>query len=160
MIQFKHTIGNLRLLTELFKRIGIIGARNSSANERMKAYFIAHEIVESEGHVVVSGLAHGIDTFAHMGGIGRTVAVLNNLNNPYPKENWRLIDDIMSNDGLIMSPYNQFIVDKKSFLDRDRMLVDVCDEIIVVGHYEIKSGTAYTVDYAEQKGVKVTEIKV
>ena len=158
MIQPKYTNGNITYLDSGYNRIGIIGARNSSTLERRKAYFESMRIY-SEGHIVVSGLAHGIDTFAHMGSIHRTIAVVHNINDIYPKENRKLAEEIIINNGLIISPYN---IDrgKTAFLDRDRMLVDICDEIMVIGYYDYSSGTAYTVNYAEQKGVKVTEIKV
>ncbi len=154
--------GNEDLLDLSYKRIGIIGARNSSIRERYKSFQTA-QVVVSEGHVVVSGLAHGVDMFAHMGGIERTIAVVHNLVKIYPKENIKLSEEIIQNNGLLISPYgtyeDDYKIGKKAFLDRDRMLVDICDEIIIIGNYGYGSGTEYTVNYAEEKGLKISNYK-
>ncbi len=144
------------------KRIGIIGPRDSTIKERMDALKLAESIVY-RGDIVVSGLAHGIDTFAHIGGRNRTIAVVNNLRKIYPKENTKMAACILSNNGLIISPYNsQEDIGVKSFLERDRMLVDICDEIYAIAgelsagaENTIMGGTGYTIKYAKQTGKKV-----
>ena len=73
------------------RRVAIIGTRRPSARGLVEARRWARWVVEEAGAVVVSGLAAGIDTAAHMETIqagGRTVAVVGTpLNRAYPAEN-------------------------------------------------------------------------
>jgi DNA processing protein len=143
--------GNYKLLESDRLRVAIIGPRNSSSQSRIEAMQLGQETV-NRGHIVVSGLAHGIDTFAHMGGIKRSIAVVNNIVKPYPQDNLELLRDIyVKNSGLVLSPYDTD-VGARGFLDRDKMIVEICDEIHAVGIKEEdidqKGGTNYTTRYA------------
>ena len=55
---------------ELFvsKKIGIVGARNASANGKRMAEIISGDLVK-KGYVIVSGMARGIDAAAHKGAL-------------------------------------------------------------------------------------------
>jgi len=160
--------GNEELLGPEYKRIGVIGSRDSTAYDRMRTIGLVADLIDYDNVVIVSGLAHGIDTMAHMSALhhtrdGRTIAVVHNMVKIYPKENIKLSKEIVKNGGLIISPYGTFDDDYKvgklAFLDRDRMLVDICHELVVIGDYNHFSGTAYTVNYAEQKGLKISKYK-
>jgi len=68
--------------------LGMVGARNASANGLRFTENLAAELAVP--HVIVSGLARGIDSAAHKGAMaaGRTVAVIaGGLDVPYPPEN-------------------------------------------------------------------------
>lgn len=153
--------GNEAFLGPEYKRIAVIGPRDSTSYDRLRTIGIVGDEVSYENVVIVSGLAHGIDTMAHMSALsntkdGRTIAVLHNINNIYPKENRALANEIVQKGGLLISPYDKE-VGKNAFLDRDRVIIDICEELIVIGNYNHFSGTGYTVDYAEQKGLKISK---
>ena len=70
--------------------IAIIGCRDASDYGKRVAFNFAYELAK-EGFVIVSGLARGIDTYAHLGAVkanGKTIAVLGSgLKHIYPAEN-------------------------------------------------------------------------
>ena len=88
--------------------IGVVGSRRCSTYGANAAEMLARDLAE-RGVCVVSGLARGIDTAAHRGalrGKGRTVAVLGTgLDNVYPKENARLVDEILAAGGAVVSQF-------------------------------------------------------
>ena len=55
--------------------VAIVGARNASAAACRFARSLAHDLA-AEGATIVSGLARGIDTAAHIGALPRTIAVI------------------------------------------------------------------------------------
>ena len=61
------------------------------------------------GFNIVSGLARGIDSFAHIGAInakGKTIGVLGNgLDTIFPKENTKLAEEVIKTGGCIISEY-------------------------------------------------------
>ncbi len=74
------------------RAVGLVGARNASANGRRMAEALAADLA-SHGVLVVSGLARGIDTAAHTGALhaGHTAAAIaGGLDMPYPPENTAL----------------------------------------------------------------------
>jgi hypothetical protein len=163
-------IGNRELLySKEYWRVGVVGSRIAGAAEIEQTKSLCHKLVnpsmfdpvEKRKTVIVSGLARGIDTAAHIGGINRTIAVVHNIDKIYPKENQSLVEEILKHDGLIISPYN-IEMGKRAFLDRNLLLVDICDQINVmsIGSYypwynvsdrwdptTPTSGTLYTMKY-------------
>ena len=85
-------------LLRLRPRISVIGSRSPSPEGLKAARAIAQAIVK-HGGVVVSGLAKGIDTAAHLAAIsagGKTIAVIGSgLDIAYPKENTGLQKRLM-----------------------------------------------------------------
>lgn len=116
---------------------------------------ISKELVEN-GYTVISGLARGIDSYSHIGGIKRTIAVLGSgFKNIYPSENLDLAKDIIKNKGLLISEYP---VEEKAkpqhFPERNRIISALSMGIIVV-EAKLKSGTFITVDLALEEGKSV-----
>ncbi|HYZ61760.1 MAG TPA: DNA-processing protein DprA, partial [Acetobacteraceae bacterium] len=69
--------------------VALVGARNASTNGKRMAELLAADLAAS-GLVVVSGMARGIDTAAHIGALqaGRTVAAIaGGIDVAYPAEN-------------------------------------------------------------------------
>ena len=97
-----YYVGNINILNT--KAISIVGKRNASAKGKYYAYLLAKKYA-SQGFTIVSGLAKGIDQFAHIGALaakGKTIAVLGNgLSKIYPEENTKLAKEIIENKGLI-----------------------------------------------------------
>ena len=108
---------------------------------------------------VISGLAKGIDSFAHKGsldGRGKTIAIVGcGLDRVYPKENIGLFNDIIKSNGAIVSEY--IIGTKplsKNFPKRNRIISGIANGVIVVEARE-KSGTLITVDFALEQGKNI-----
>ena len=102
---------------------------------------------------------NGIDTSAHLGSYiekGKTIAVLGNgFNNIFPKENIRLYNKILENDGLIISEYSPDIKHKSSFfLERNRIISGLSLGILVV-EAAYRSGTSVTAKLAKKQNRKV-----
>ena len=135
--------------------IGVIGARQCSTYGKSMAKQIAKELVENN-ITVISGLAMGIDSYAHIGGIRQTIAVLGSgFNYIYPKANIDLAKDIIKNNGLLISEYPINEVAKpENFPARNRIISALSSGIIVV-EAKIKSGTFITVDFALEEGKNI-----
>lgn len=84
--------------------VAIVGARNASLAGIKMARNLAAEL-GANGYAIVSGLARGIDTAAHEGGLATgTVAVLaGGLDRPYPPENEDLCHEIAARGGALLS---------------------------------------------------------
>jgi len=107
--------------------------------------------------VVVSGLAEGIDTAAHIGAIqqgGKTYAVLGTgLDSVYPSENVTLAKEISQN-GALITEYNLGVpVKVGQLMARNRIVVGLSQAVIMVEIDENKSeGTSNAVEIAIQQG--------
>lgn len=116
-------------------RVSIIGSRNASP-EGLAAAAQISSALSKKGVIIVSGLAEGIDTSAHMVAIeqgGRTIAVLGTpLNRVYPARNWQLQREIM-NSHLAISQFRIGIpVQRKNFVMRNRTMALISDASIIV----------------------------
>jgi DNA processing protein len=89
--------------------ISIVGSRKCSHYGTQTALSFARDL-SAAGFAIVSGMALGIDTFAHRGSLeanGKTIAVLGNgLNDAsiYPRNNFNLSREIIEN-GALLSEY-------------------------------------------------------
>ncbi len=133
--------------------VAVIGSRKMP----MALYdWVAHlsaQLAEA-GVVVVSGLARGADTAAHLGAMstGTTVAVLPcGLAHVYPHQNRNLATRI-SQEGLIMSEFSPWTrVRGHSFAARNRIVVGLAQVVIVTAAGE-QSGSLITAGMAYQAG--------
>lgn len=148
--------GNKNILQDF--AISIIGCRQCSSYGKTVANNMSYELAK-KGINIISGMATGIDSFAHIGCInakGKTIAVLGNgLDRIYPKENTELFNQILKTNGAIISEY---IIgtkpEKMNFPARNRIVSALSDGVIVVEAKE-KSGTLITVDFALEQGKNV-----
>jgi DNA processing protein len=148
--------GKLELIQS--NSIAIVGSRECTSYGFYKAYEFAKEL-SKKGICVISGLAQGIDTAAHLGAMhqkGKTIAVLGTgLNKIYPKENEILAESILKNGGLIISEYGLYEERKsENFPKRNRIMSGLSDGILVI-EARRKSGTLITARYAKEQGKKV-----
>lgn len=94
-------------VNEYPRSVGIIGARRCSDEGKDKAIELTADEVRRQS-AIISGMAKGIDSYAHTAAIkseGYTVAVLGNGPNIcYPKEHQKLYDSII-NKGCVLSEY-------------------------------------------------------
>lgn len=84
--------------------VAIVGSRRCSTYGKNAAEMLAREL-SARGVTIVSGLARGIDSAAHLGaleGKGLTVAVMGTgLDGVYPKENKQLADRVKNHGALL-----------------------------------------------------------
>lgn len=140
--------------------LAMVGMRECSEYGKNTALSLSGELVK-EGFTIVSGMALGIDTYAHIGAIeakGRTIAVLGSgIDYCYPKRNIKLYNAIKENHLLISEyPFDR-VPDKSTFPFRNRIVAGLSDGIIVV-EAKRKSGTMITVGYALEQGKDVYAI--
>lgn len=144
------TKGNKNILSQV-KNVAIIGTRNPSASGVEAAQYASRWFTE-HGYVVTSGLAIGCDTEAHKECIknhGLTIAVLaTGLDEIYPKENVKLAEEIIGNNGCLLSEYPPLVtkLNKGNFVERDRLQSALAHGIIVI-ETEIGGGTMHAVNY-------------
>lgn len=154
--------GNKEILNN--KNIGIVGCRECTDYGKKATKYFAYNL-SKENINIVSGLAKGVDSYAHWGSIGainelknhnicgKTIAVVGNgLDMVYPKENIELANEIIRSGGAIISEYSCGTKpDKMNFPARNRIISGISSGIIVVEAKE-KSGTLITVDFALEQG--------
>ncbi|MGV3770579.1 MAG: DNA-processing protein DprA [Sphingobium phenoxybenzoativorans] len=147
--------GNIDLLAR--RCIGMVGARNASAAACRFARMLAQELAEQAS--VVSGLARGIDTAAHIGALaGGTVAVIaGGIDVVFPPENAELQEKIAS-DGLLlaeMRPGTQ--PHARHFPWRNRIIAGVSAGTVVV-EAAPRSGSLITARLAGEAGREVMAV--
>jgi len=88
------------------RAIGVVGTRKITGYGKLVTEKFTTELVNF-GFTIVSGLARGVDSVAHLAAInagGRTIAVLGSgLNNIYPPENIGLVNKIIAGQGVVLS---------------------------------------------------------
>lgn len=151
--------GNLELLKQ--DGIAIVGCRNCSEYGKQVSKNFAMDLAK-QNKCIISGLAKGIDTFAHIGALeagGNTIAVIGNgLDNIYPYENKNLCERILKNNGLIITEYLVGTKpDKLNFPERNRIISALADGILVVEAQE-KSGALITADFGLEHGKDIFAI--
>ena len=148
--------GNVNLLNNF--SIAIIGSRSCTKNGKNLAQKFSSELSQC-GITIVSGLALGIDTFAHLSSydkLGKTIAILGcGFNHIFPEENTYLFNKIIENGGLVVSEYPPDTKYKSNyFLDRNRIVSGLSLGVLVV-EAAYRSGTSVTARLAEEQERKV-----
>ncbi len=139
------------------KSLAIIGTRNPTPYGRMVAEKFSFELAQL-GITIVSGLARGIDTSAHIGALkakGRTIAVLGcGVDIYYPPENKRYYDEIVKN-GAIVSEFNLGTTPfGMNFPKRNRIISGLSLGVLAV-EAPASSGVLNTVTWAADQGREV-----
>jgi DNA processing protein len=137
--------GNAEAL--LLPGIAVVGTRHPTPYGTGMAERLACDLA-ARGLLILSGLARGVDAAAHRGAIaakGKTVAVFGTgVDVIYPKENSRLVDQMLSLEGAIISefPLNTFAA-PQNFPIRNRIISGISVGVLVVEAAEY-SGTRIT----------------
>ena len=147
-----HVSGNVELLNR-DDTVTIIGARAADADGLDASYRFARQI-GGQGHVVVSGLALGCDTAAHLGCLdaeGQTIAIVaSGLDIIHPKVNKTLQEEIVAKGGTIVSEHPFGVkANPTRLVARCRMQVALTQSVIVA-QCPIISGTMYAVRFAQE----------
>ena len=125
-------LGDPALLSR--RAVGLVGARNASANGQRMAETLAAELA-SQAILVVSGLARGIDTAAHTGALhtGQTAAaVAGGLDMPYPPENAKLQARIAEQGVVIAEAPLGTAPQSRHFPRRNRIIAGLSLGLVVV----------------------------
>ena len=135
------------------RAVAIVGARScTSYGERTASEFAA--AIASQGHVVVSGGAYGIDAAAHRGALvveGRTIAVLAcGVDVAYPSAHAALFDRIASCGTVISEAVPGAHPTKSAFLVRNRLIAALAYGTVVV-EARLRSGSIST--YAQARAM-------
>lgn len=169
-----YVLGNETLLNQ--PSISVIGCRQCTEYGKKVSKYFAEEF-SKRGINVISGLAKGIDTYAHQGvistlqstkniwnntskgtmnNLGNTIAVLGcGLDVIYPAENIELYKQIIQNGGAIITEYPLGTAPlKQHFPARNRIISGLSDGVLVIEAKE-RSGTLITVEHALEQGKDV-----
>lgn len=149
--------GNLDLLQR--PKLAVVGSRKASQTGTQSVQKIIKEL--QNRFVIVSGLARGIDTAAHVASLkngGQTIAVIGTgLDVHYPKENAALQDYIAKNH-LLLSEYPAGSKPLKyHFPERNRIIAGLASGVIVA-EAKMRSGSLITCERALEEGRDVFAI--
>lgn len=135
--------------------VAMVGARNASAAGFRFTEKLARDLGAGE-HVVVSGLARGIDTAAHRGALasGTIAVVAGGIDIIYPKENEALYHDIAA-QGLVVSEMPPGTVPQASHFPRRNRIISGLSMGVVVVEATLKSGSLITARLALEQGREV-----
>lgn len=148
--------GNSELLNK--PSIAIVGSRKYSEYGRKMAEKFSKALTE-EGFVIVSGLAIGIDRFAHESCIysgGKTVAVIaSGFKNIYPEENKDLYKKILKSGGCVITEYSPDVEARNEFFPiRNRLISGLTlGTLVIEANY--RSGTGITARYCKEQKRKL-----
>lgn len=134
--------------------VGIIGARDCTVYGRDMARLFGYRLAEA-GVQVISGMARGIDGWAHQGALesgGSTYAVLGcGVDICYPAVHRRLYDSIRSRGGILSELPAGTGARAGFFPMRNRIISGLSDGVLIVEAKE-KSGSLITADAALEQG--------
>ena len=142
--------GNTSLLTR--RTVAIVGARNASALGLRTARRLAREL-GATGHVIVSGLARGIDAAAHEAAMATgTIAVLaGGLDQTYPPENVALCEQI-GDQGLLVTEVPFGIHPTAQHFPRRNRLISGLSRGVILVEAAARSGSLITARFALEQG--------
>ena len=139
---------------DLPKCLAMVGTRHCTRYGREAAQTLASALCES-GCTIVSGMARGIDTSAHLGALkagGFTVAVLGcGPDVIYPPENTKVYEEILQSGCVISEYYPGTVPSAGNFPARNRIISGMCQGVVVVESRE-KGGSMITVRMAQEQG--------
>ena len=153
--------------------VSVVGTRRLSPQGKKAAKVFAYDAA-FDGCTVVSGLAYGVDAYAHSGALdafydckegfekgsvcepqklGRTVAVLPcGIDEVVPWNNKKLAANILESGGCLVSEYGPgTVVEKWHFVARNRIVAGLSQAVVVI-EAPVGSGALITADLALESG--------
>lgn len=141
--------GNMRLNEERF--VAIVGTRRATHYGRE----ITEQIIEQLkpfNVTIVSGLAIGIDGYAHKNasyhGLQNIAVLAHGIDRVYPVSHSGLAAEMQNNGGLISEYMTNTLPDRNHFPDRNRIVAGMVDAVIVV-ESRIQGGSMITAEIAD-----------
>jgi DNA processing protein len=115
--------------------IGVVGTRNATTYGKSACLRLITDLAQDRV-MVVSGLAHGIDSCAHRAAIENnleTIGVLGHgLDRIYPFQNRILAEKMIRRGGLLTDFPSETKPDRENFPKRNRIIAGISDAIVVV----------------------------
>ena len=156
--------GDISLLNDRVKNFAVVGSLTPTEKILHRENAAVAELTE-RGYHIVSGLARGCDTAAHMTSLacgGKTIAVLPSaLSNIYPKENAELAERIVQNGGLVLTEYitePSTRYDRiRRFIERDRLQAMFARKILLIASHlpgQGDSGSRHAMEKAKEYGTE------
>lgn len=149
-------LGNEKILDNF--GIAIVGSRNCTKYGEEVAKSIAYNLSKYNINVV-SGMAKGIDSAAHIGtimGKGKTIAVLGSgFKHIYPKENMELLKDIINSGGAVITEYEEDTLPKPENFPKRNRIISALSQGVVVVEAGKRSGSLITAEIALEEGKEV-----
>lgn len=132
-------------------QLAMVGSRQFSDYGAQWASYFSSELAVN-GLTITSGLALGIDAISHRGTLnvtGKTIAVLGSgLNHISPKTNYYLAQDILANQGAIISEFLPNIKARAEFYPRRNRIISGLSLGTFVVEASPNSGSLITARYA------------
>lgn len=134
--------------------LAVVGARNCSHYGKENARWFS-ACLAANGISIISGMARGIDGWAHQGALeggGYTYAVLgNSVEICYPREHEKLYQSIWKHGG-ILSEYAPGTVAAPGFFPMRNRIISALSEGVLVIEAREKSGSLITAEQALEQG--------
>ena len=151
-----YVLGNENILNNF--SLAIVGTRIPTLYGIKITKSLSYGLAK-QGINVVSGMAKGIDTSAHIGTLmakGRTIAVLGSgFQNIYPKENIDLLKEIINKGGAVVTEYEEDILPLPQNFPRRNRIISGLSQGVIVTEAKEKSGSLITADLALDQGKEV-----
>jgi DNA processing protein len=142
------------------KILSIVGTRSNSDYGK-KFTEQAIENLKDQHVIIVSGLAHGIDTIAHKSALKNnleTIGVLaHGLDRVYPSQNRATAAQMIEQGGLLTEFITDTNPDRQNFPKRNRIVAGMCDALLVVESSK-KGGSMITAELATSYNKKLFTI--
>lgn len=153
---FLWCIGDIGLLSR--PMIAIVGARNASSLGTRMARKLAVDLGDA-GFVIVSGLARGIDTAAHLAALehGTLAVMAGGVDVVYPAENAVLAQEIQEKGLRVSESPMGLVPQARDFPKRNRIVSGLCRAVVVV-EAAAKSGSLITARTALDQGRDVLSV--
>ena len=156
-----YVLGDEKILEN--KGIAIVGSRNCTEYGRKYGEFFSSKLT-NYGMQIISGLATGIDTCAHIGCLkegGKTIAVLGSgFNYIFPEENISLANEIIEKGGAVISEYSPETKKKSDYFRNRNRIVSGLSEGVLVVEAKNRSGTSITAKFAKEQEKEIFCIPV
>lgn len=152
--------GNVALLGQMHNLpvLTVVGTRNASEYGSRVAENMSHDLAQA-GFIIVSGLALGIDSYAHSGALRagkRTVAVLGSgLDTDYPPQSAPMRKQILATGGVVLTELEPSAPVRGAYFPaRNRLLAGLSQGVLVVEAPQ-RSGALLTASHALEQGKEV-----
>ena len=148
-----YCAGDTSLLHEI--SVSVVGSRKYTLYGKTVAGMVGRRLGEC-GIPVVSGLAYGIDAFAHEGALdagGKVIGVLaSGIRKMAPKRNYALMMRGLENGGLVLSEYEPDEPAEKYKYPRRNRIISGLGKCTAVIEANVNSGSLITAQHAMEQG--------
>ncbi|HNW39299.1 MAG TPA: DNA-processing protein DprA [Candidatus Omnitrophota bacterium] len=146
-----------RIIAQDSLAVGIVGSRKASFYGLSQAENFSARL-SAQGVTIVSGMARGVDTYAHRGALkakGRTIAVMGSgFSHIYPQENADLAQEI-SKSGAVISEFSMETKPLPVNFPRRNRLISGLSQGVLITEAARNSGALITANFALEQGREV-----